>query len=81
MTVSFACTDNASGIQSCSEPVTFSEDGANQSDNVVGDVMEALIGALFLDGGFDLRNRTHAQQVSRLLKLRQVSLGFSISDG
>jgi ribonuclease-3 len=28
------------------------EDGASQSDNVVGDVMEALIGALFLDGGF-----------------------------
>lgn len=28
------------------------EDGATQSDNVVGDVMEALIGALFLDGGF-----------------------------
>ena len=27
------------------------EDGANQSDNVVGDVIEALIGALFLDGG------------------------------
>lgn len=27
------------------------EDGANQSDNVVGDVVEALIGALFLDGG------------------------------
>jgi ribonuclease-3 len=28
------------------------EDGASQSDNVVGDVVEALIGALFLDGGF-----------------------------
>ncbi len=28
------------------------EDGATRSDNVVGDVMEALIGALFLDGGF-----------------------------
>jgi ribonuclease-3 len=27
------------------------EDGANQSDNVVGDVVEALIGALLLDGG------------------------------
>lgn len=27
------------------------EDGANQSDNVVGDVIEALIGALLLDGG------------------------------
>jgi ribonuclease III len=29
------------------------EDGANQSDNVVGDVVEALIGALLLDGGLD----------------------------
>ena len=29
------------------------EDGANHSDNVVGDVVEALIGALLLDGGFD----------------------------
>lgn len=28
------------------------EDGANQSDNVVGDVVEALVGALLLDGGF-----------------------------
>ena len=27
------------------------EDGANWSDNVVGDVVEALTGALFLDGG------------------------------
>jgi ribonuclease-3 len=29
------------------------EDGANQSDNVVGDVVEALMGALLLDGGLD----------------------------
>jgi len=29
------------------------EDGANQSDNVVGDVIEALIGALLLDGGME----------------------------
>ena len=29
------------------------EDGASQSDNVVGDVVEALIGALFLDGGLE----------------------------
>jgi ribonuclease-3 len=29
------------------------EDGASQSGNVVGDVVEALIGALFLDGGMD----------------------------
>ena len=30
------------------------EDGANQSDNVIGDVVEALIGALLLDGGMDV---------------------------
>jgi ribonuclease III len=29
------------------------EDGASQSGNVVGDVVEALIGALFLDGGLE----------------------------
>lgn len=29
------------------------EDGANLSDNVVGDVVEALIGALMIDGGLD----------------------------
>lgn len=29
------------------------EDGANQSDNVVGDVVEALMGALLFDGGLD----------------------------
>ncbi len=29
------------------------EDGASQSGNVVGDVVEALIGALYLDGGMD----------------------------
>ena len=29
------------------------EDGANQSDNVVGDVVEALMGALLLDGGIE----------------------------
>ncbi|MCA1749096.1 MAG: ribonuclease III [Sphingomonadales bacterium] len=28
-------------------------DGAGDSDNVLGDVVEALIGALFLDAGFD----------------------------
>jgi ribonuclease-3 len=29
------------------------EDGANRSDNVVGDVVEALMGALLLDGGIE----------------------------
>jgi ribonuclease-3 len=29
------------------------EDGANWSDNVVGDVVEALIGAIFLEGGLE----------------------------
>ena len=29
------------------------EDGASQSDNVVGDVVESLIGALLMDGGFE----------------------------
>lgn len=29
------------------------DDGAHDSDNVLGDVMEALIGANFLDAGFD----------------------------
>ena len=29
------------------------EDGANWSDNVVGDVVEALIGAVFIEAGFD----------------------------
>ena len=29
------------------------DDGAADSDNVLGDVMEALIGALFLEGGMD----------------------------
>jgi ribonuclease-3 len=29
------------------------DDGANQSDNVVGDVVEALIGALAIDGGIE----------------------------
>ena len=32
------------------------EDGASRSENVVGDVVEALIGALFIDGGPKLRN-------------------------
>uniref|UniRef100_UPI00403F00E7 ribonuclease III n=1 Tax=Novosphingobium sp. ZN18A2 TaxID=3079861 RepID=UPI00403F00E7 len=29
------------------------DDGGQQSDNILGDVMEALIGALFVDRGFD----------------------------
>ncbi|MBA3577734.1 MAG: ribonuclease III [Sphingomonas sp.] len=29
------------------------DDGANWSDNVVGDVVEALIGAMYLDGGLE----------------------------
>ena len=33
------------------------DDGASQSDNVVGDVVEALIGALLLDGGLDAAER------------------------
>ena len=32
-------------------------DGASQSENVVGDVMEALIGALLIDGGLDVAQR------------------------
>ena len=33
------------------------EDGATQSENVIGDVVEALIGALFLDGGIEVAQR------------------------
>jgi ribonuclease-3 len=33
------------------------DDGASQSDNVVGDVVEALIGALLIDGGFEAAQR------------------------
>ena len=33
------------------------EDGASQSGNVVGDVVEALIGALYLDGGMEAAER------------------------
>ncbi len=33
------------------------EDGASQSENVVGDVVEALIGALVIDGGLDAAER------------------------
>ena len=33
------------------------DDGASESDNVVGDVVEALIGALFLDAGLEAAQR------------------------
>ena len=33
------------------------EDGAQLSDNVVGDVVEALLGAVFLDGGLEAAER------------------------
>lgn len=33
------------------------EDGASQSENVVGDVVEALIGALVIDGGLEAAQR------------------------
>lgn len=33
------------------------EDGASQSENVVGDVVEAVIGALYLDGGLEAARR------------------------
>ena len=33
------------------------EDGASQSGNVIGDVVEALIGALYLDGGMEAAER------------------------
>lgn len=33
------------------------EDGASQSENVVGDIVESLIGALLLDGGIDVAER------------------------
>jgi ribonuclease-3 len=46
------------------------EDGAQDSDNVLGDAVEALIGAVFLDAGFaaaeDVVQRLWASQVGEL---------------
>ena len=43
-------------------------DGANQSDNVVGDVVEALIGALLLDGGMDAADKFVRRQWGPLVE-------------
>ncbi|MEO7276880.1 MAG: ribonuclease III [Sphingomicrobium sp.] len=43
------------------------EDGASQSDNVVGDVVEALIGALLIDGGLEAAERLVAKAWGPLL--------------
>jgi ribonuclease-3 len=32
-------------------------DGGRQSDNIIGDVMEAIIGAIYLDAGFEVARR------------------------
>jgi len=43
------------------------DDGAAASDNVLGDVMEALIGALYLDGGYQAaRDFIRARWTSRI---------------
>jgi ribonuclease-3 len=43
------------------------DDGAADSDNVLGDVVEALIGALYIDHGFDAAERfVHARWEGRL---------------
>lgn len=43
------------------------EDGAAQSDNVIGDVVEALIGALMLDGGMEIAERFIRDRWAQLL--------------
>ena len=43
------------------------DDGASQSDNVIGDVVEALIGALAIDGGLDAAERFTARVWEPLL--------------
>jgi ribonuclease-3 len=42
------------------------EDGAKLSDNVVGDVVEALIGALLLDGGLEAAERLRPGELGAL---------------
>jgi ribonuclease-3 len=44
------------------------EDRASDSDNVIGDVVEALIGALFLDGGLEAAERFILANWSPLLE-------------
>ena len=40
-------------------------DGAFESDNVLGDVVEALIGALWLDGGLEAARGLHPRRLGR----------------
>lgn len=51
------------------------DDGARESDNILGDVMEALLGALFIERGFDaardLVRRLWADQVAGKNGLRK----------
>ncbi len=35
------------------------DDGASDSDNVIGDVVESLVGALYLDAGWEVASRFH----------------------
>jgi ribonuclease-3 len=54
------CADVARGVGVAAHLVLGKQardDGAADSDNVLGDVMEALIGALFLDEGMDAARR------------------------
>ena len=47
------------------------EDGASHSDNVVGDVVEALIGALYLDGGLEAAEQFILRQWEPDLAIQQ----------
>lgn len=48
------------------------DDGVFESDNVIGDVVEALIGALYLEGGLEAATRfIHAQWNARIGDQRQ----------